>query len=80
MPERLWRVFAELSQAYPKINLQGIGAACAIHLEHKDRVVTISDIKGGWWIEFGKVPNRLVREGLFHTKDEVFRVVGEWLK
>ena len=79
MPERVWRIFAELSEAYQKINLQGIGAACAIHLEHKGRTATVSDIKGGWWIEFGEAPTRLVRDGLFHTKEEVLRVIREWL-
>jgi hypothetical protein len=79
MPDRLWRIFAELSEAYPKISLQGMGAACAIQLEHKGRMATVSDIKGGWWVEFGETPTRLVRDGLFHAKDEVLRVIREWL-
>ncbi len=79
MPERLWRLFAELSQVYPKSSLQGVGAACVIHVEHKVRVVTISDIKGGWWLELSPIPTCGVREGLFHTKDEVLAMIREWL-
>jgi hypothetical protein len=80
MSDRLWRVFAELSVRYPKINLDGIGDNCVIRLQNKDRKVAISDIKGGWWVEFGQLETSPIREGLYHTKDEVLRLVHEWLR
>ena len=51
-----------------------------VHLEHKDRVADISDIKGGWWVELKQMPDRKVREELFHTKGEVVREIRDWLK
>lgn len=80
MPDRLWRIFSELASLYPKISLRGVGANCAIHLQNKGRVVDISEIKGGWWLEFVQEPDYKVRECLSHNKEELFRLVGDWLK
>ena len=80
MSDRLWRVFSELAALYPKISLRGIGAGCSVHLENKGKFVDLSDIKGGWWLELRQAPNLKVRECLAQTKEEVFRIVQDWLR
>jgi hypothetical protein len=79
MPDRLWRVFSELAAWYPKIELRGIGANCSIYLENKGRVIEVSDMKGGWWLEARQGPNK-IRECWVATREEVLRFVREWLK